>query len=109
MEVFSDVHVLRLARALIERPERWIQKVAATDADGVAVSSSCEDATRWCAWGAIVRTGGFGRAVAALACAMGYGGGLNPSRAIFDFNDSHTHAEVIGAFDQAIAILEGVP
>ena len=41
------------ARALIAKPEAWIQGTGACDADGEPIAVEHEDAVSWCATGAI--------------------------------------------------------
>ena len=84
----SALDVLIAARAKIEKPENWLNRCPDHDeeADG-----------RYCAARAIWSTASpsKGRAYEALAHAC----------AVFSvpqFNDTHTHAEVLAAFDRAI-------
>lgn len=89
--------ILTAARALIAEPERWTQGAYARDAAGVPVDDSAETAICWCASGALFKFSslpGADRARSAVASIVG---------PIPDFNDHHTHAEVLAAFDKAIA------
>jgi hypothetical protein len=92
--------ILRAARGKIERPENWTQKALARDADGGRADPFYEEATCWCASGALyaIGTALFGAVFEALARAMD---GDIPT-----FNDSHTHAEVLAAFSRAIELAE---
>ena len=77
------------AKALIDKPEKWCQGNA-IDAQG-----------RICASQALRTITGGGLADAeyeALADAM-----AGPGSLVCAWNDTHTHAEVIAAFDRAIA------
>lgn len=83
----STLQVLTEARALIAKPENWGWYVY-------------DDGRRMCAAGAVCRANGVSRwhggdAQIALqrvtGCYLG------------SFNDTHTHAEVLAVFDQAIA------
>jgi hypothetical protein len=91
--------ILRAARAKIERPENWTQKALARDADGGRADPFYEEATCWCASGALYAIGCgfyFGAVFDALARAM--------DGDIPGFNDTHPHAEVISKFDEAIVL-----
>ena len=101
------VEVLEKARARIEDPERWTQRVAGRDESGRAVP--IDKATQVCLDGALClqfpdedfRTLGgvppYKAAVALLEQATDY-------KNIADFNDTHTHPEVLAAFDRAIEL-----
>jgi hypothetical protein len=86
----SAQDVLVKARALIEKPENWCQKrFYMIDDAGRAVA--------WCAVGALEEFDPrLGCAYEALLAATG-------CKCISDFNDAHTHSEVLAAFDRAIA------
>jgi len=90
------------ARALIEKPENWTQKAMARDAIGCKVNLSNPGAVCFCALGAIDKSAPFENlfleAIRALKPYMGW--------AIETFNDRHTHAEVLEAFDKAIEAAE---
>jgi hypothetical protein len=86
--------VLVAARALIENPEDWRKGAYRTrDADGhVLARCACgalQDASR------PKRAGQSSAAYQALKAAMGGD--------VCEWNDDHTHAEVLAAFDKAIA------
>ncbi|MCQ8277956.1 hypothetical protein NFI95_05790 [Acetobacteraceae bacterium KSS8] len=87
------------ARDLIAVPERWTQRSYARTAAGATIGPKELPAVCWCSSGAILRTeNSWPRRFAAeevLGAAMG--------DSIVFFNDTHTHAEVIAAFDRAIA------
>jgi hypothetical protein len=97
--------ILRAARGKIERPENWTQEAFHRDRYGYWCLS--DDAVCWCAKGAMLAvrgrfwdldiTDGLDALTAAAGCY------------ITSFNDTHTHAEVIDAFDRAIAASESAP
>lgn len=92
--------ILKAARAKIERPECWTQDVFARDRSGDCVHVLSPNAVCWCSVGAckavvVADFNYFCAALDALADAMG-------TPEVADFNDTHTHAEVLGAFDKAI-------
>ncbi len=93
------VDILIAARAKIADPKHWIQKVMARLSDGTATSAFDPCATCWCSAGVIGSlTAGDSstqyQAIRLLSHAMGDN--------LVEFNDSHTHAEVLAAFDKAI-------
>lgn len=94
--------ILIEARAKIADPEHWTQGAFARNYTGSPCPARSGTAVRWCAVGAVL--------------VFSYEEGLRQSRAaelaalhdamerdIADFNDTHTHEEVIAAFDRAIA------
>jgi hypothetical protein len=100
--------ILIAARAKIEAPERWTHGAYARDAAGRKVEPTCPDAVRWCVRGAIDASTEqhsnkrpssvlFSQAVA------GYGALYIP---IWNDAPNRTHAEVLAAFDRAIAAAE---
>lgn len=94
----TTVEILRAAKARIDTPGKWYSG----DVRWEWTPDCGDDPT--CALLAISREVGgyfFHPAKAALSRAMG-GGGLY-SIDIPAFNDSHTHAEVMAAFERAIA------
>ena len=100
--------VLRDARALISKPENWRQGAMAgcrfMGGDiRMSLPTTHPMANCWCAAGAIKRVSAtdkeFGNAIVALAFYAMPGG-------VAAFNDTHTHAEVLAAFDKAIEATE---
>lgn len=55
----NSSHILRMAKALIQRPENWCQQAYALDAEGHRVPSNSPDAVRWCAYGATMKANEF--------------------------------------------------
>ena len=100
--------VLIEARELISDPERWSQRGYACDARGQTTMWDSPKAVSWCAFAAIRKAAGavpenrrehnalVERAQDKLARVIG-------GRGVFWFNTSHTHAEVLAAFDRTIA------
>jgi hypothetical protein len=92
----TTLDVLKAARERISDPARWCQETyRVLDAGGSAI--------RWCAMATISDTTEnnhlLGVAWGALRRAMGGG-------CIAEYNDTHTHAEVLALFDRAIAAEE---
>ena len=84
-KVGDSEYVLTTARALISKPENWIK-------------AAYEKGAAFCASGAMAKAGQslyYFNAYELLRKEMGGG--------ILRFNDSHTHEEVLAAFDRAIA------
>ena len=103
----TPLQTLKAARDLISDPARWTQGWFAKNERGLNVSEDHPDACCWCVLGAMKRVSsssiGFHQAAAILR-----------NRSMFrlfdlsEFNDTHTHAEVLALFDAAIAELEVV-
>lgn len=107
----TPVEILKAARELIAKPERWTRGCMARDELGNHVGVDDPEATCWCALGAISKASCckdddewwiaaipaeevVRRKIVALGFTM---------PAISSFNDSHDHAEVLALFDAAIA------
>lgn len=85
--------ILRKAKALIDSPKNWCQR---------AYKQWREDGScAYCASGAIMEAGGGGRNITAWTYLKRLCDG-SPA----GYNDSHTHAEVMQKFDEAIALAE---
>lgn len=93
----TRVEILIKARELISVPERWTQETMARTPLGDECPIDSDEASCWCAWGAISRvsTGDYYEAYSLITEMADYG--------VVNFNDTHTHAEVLGLFDRAIA------
>jgi hypothetical protein len=96
----SPVEILKAARELIAKPERWTRGYVAR-AGAVPLTSAMDvGATCWCAMGAVDKSAG-GPDFSAPALDLLYP--MLPGCGIAEFNDSHDHAEVLSLFDRAIA------
>lgn len=91
--------ILRKAKALIDTPEKWTQKVYARDSNDNDVSYAANSACKFCSLGALHRTSDN------LYLAMDYLG-KRFGTFIDNYNDTHTHAEVMAKWDEAIALAE---
>lgn len=99
----ETAEILRKARALIKDPKNWTQKACARDKYGYEVDVDSREAYCFCTIGAIAKVSGRstdGDARNALRDIIG------GRRSIANFNDEHTHAEVLALFDRAIARAE---
>lgn len=100
----KPVTILKRARKLIEKPERWIQGPYARTRDGVSTFGSDPAACAFCMAGAIQRvtnsTDGDDAAETFLDRATRDG--------LYAFNEKpgRKHAQVLRAFDKAIALAE---
>lgn len=99
----TTLETLEAARKLILFKKRWITGVSARGKSGMSVSSLSRHAVCFCSAGAIWRAASgnnaaFWDAIEALNAV------ISPS-SLPHFNDTHTHAEVLAAFDAAIAKL----
>lgn len=101
----TPLEILKSARARIEKPENWTQGAFARDSRGNAsLLGRHGNACSWCALGAILvlfepnleMNKEESLAMNALECAVG--------GSVMRFNDTHTHAEVLAAFDDAIEL-----
>lgn len=103
------VEVLRKARALIEKPECWTKGVFARDAEGRELEPNNWAATCFCSLGALAHASGCAPGAVSLrvlrTLAAQIGDPTFPRTEVADFNDApeRTHAEVLAAFDKAIA------
>lgn len=90
--------ILRAARALIEDPAHWTKETYARTRTGRECAIDSRSAVAFCAIGSLTRirtdADAFLGARRGLAVCCG--------DSIADFNDTHTHTEVIAAFDCAI-------
>lgn len=107
------IDILCAARARIADPARWTQGACARDDEGEACVSVSTHARSWCAVGAISYEGELAYARMGLE---GSSIALQMLRTligddVMNWNDApeRTHAEVIAAFDQAIADLGESP
>lgn len=90
--------ILTAARAIIEKPENWTQGYFARNKSYSPVHTDSAHACKFCAVGALH----------CIECdnwrdAFDYASRINPNIPLADFNDTHTHAEVLAMFDEAIA------
>lgn len=97
----SALIALTTARDLIAKPQRWTKHHYARDGRGNAVDPDDETACRFCASGA----------VQAAACGSDYVGAMvflagAMRGSVSQYNDSHNHREVMGAFLLAIKAAE---
>lgn len=96
--------ILVAAREKISAPERWTQFVGARTDDGYATYWGDPEAVCWCALGAVSAIDDRQRNVAVQSGAIK---ALQQSAgsALTEYNDTHTHADVLALFDCAIAAL----
>ena len=104
----ADVVVLTRARALIADERRWYKRAFALTWLDLPVTVGSRYARRFCALGALKRAGReLGLPVNEASRALEW----QTVRPVVDWNDDklRTHAEVIAAFDAAIATLDAMP
>lgn len=105
------LHFLRRARERISDPSNWAKEAYALDSYGVSVPVQSPSACAWCAVGAVVA-----EPLPLPSCdifmlvniAQGWGGEVVAHQPLIEFNDSHTHAEVLAVFDSTIQQVEAV-
>lgn len=100
----TPAEILRKARDLISVPERWTKGELARSAGGYKVSPRSSNATCWCIEGALIKASGeWAYETRAIKLMMQI-----VNSVLHGWNDApkRTHAEVLGAFDHAIALAE---
>lgn len=101
----TPAEVLIGAREIIADRERWTRERFCETAMGERCAYDSVDARRWSAWAAVCLTSGaVGHAYREALFAFRDYGAAN-GQGIVTFNDEHSHAEVVEAFDRAIAAL----
>ena len=103
----TPLETLKAARDLISDPARWTQFVQARDGHGTQVPHNDPTAHCFCIMGAVGRTAVQGNKMDALKV-LSRVTRRNFDTSIPDYNDTHTHAEVLALFDAAIAELEAI-
>lgn len=101
----ASVKILKDARELIHDPENWTQSAYARNKRGTVVSFEANNAVCFCAMGALFRVSPpdeTGTVFKFLRGASKECGSLSPS----NFNDHHSHEEVLALFDKAISLAE---
>lgn len=98
------VQILKDARALIADEKNWTQGALARGPSGGVVSYKSSVAVCFCSIGAIERIAK--KSTKALQVVEKFYRILPSGDGLADFNDSHTHAEVLALFDRAIARAE---
>lgn len=103
----NSLRLLRDARALISIPQRWTIGTGARTTYCQPCSADDRDAQSWCSIGAIARVhGGSINLTHPVFDYLRRGFGVKDESAIAQANDNRTHAEVLHAFDRAIALAE---
>ena len=113
----TALEILKKARAKITLPENWTQKEYARDSEGSGVS--IKDGVCFCSIGAIQSVAialdispiGIHLSIPVVQNWVSAVDTLNvilEGGSIIEFNDTHTHAEVLAMFDAGIASLEPV-
>lgn len=99
----NALEVLKESRKLIAQPEQWTQGTLARDEQGFATELYDANAVCFCAIGAIekVNCGNAGYN-AHIALTKTVGEEVN----FAEYNDTHSHAEVLAVWDETIARLE---
>ncbi len=100
----TTLEILKAARALIDREEKWTRGAVARTAHGYQVQSIDDSAVQFCILGALAKASNNWK-----LCLMA-GDSLRGllKTAIQEFNDAPTttHADVLALFDRAIAAEE---
>lgn len=102
----TTLQILKEARLLISDPERWTKGTFARNSENDPVLPDDKQAVCWCAVGSVGKvcetdSEGFGKVTNELSLIVA-------PDFIGDFNDTHSHPEVLAMFDKAITKLEEV-
>jgi hypothetical protein len=116
MDRETILNSLRASRDLIKDPNHWTQEAYARNEYGDVREAEADDAVRFCSMGALDRQPSVymkfanrdgviqrWRPIHFLNWAKAFNEGITT------FNDKHTHAEVMAAWDAAIKKLESIP
>lgn len=102
----ETVEILTKARELISDESRWTKYAYTRKADGEKADDQMDVAVCFCGVGAIAKVKGQNPMDATEsfeAYLLAQAAGVRDVVDFFTFNDTHTHAEVLAAFDRAIA------
>jgi hypothetical protein len=94
--------ILRKAKALIDTPEKWTKGSNARSMGGFKVSAYDESACKFCSIGALSKANNGDKRYSDIYY---YLDAAMVTR-VSAFNDTHTHAEVMAKWDEAIALAE---
>jgi hypothetical protein len=100
MDFEKTALVLRAAKSLIATPETWCRGASARNGRGNRVAVESPNAVQFCATGAVIKI--------VRGDAAEFFGPFHvlewsaPNWSITEFNDFHSHSEVMAAFDRAI-------
>lgn len=99
--------LLKAGRELITAPEHWTQHVSAKDAYGDSVFAGDATACQWCSVGALDKVAAdVPEPYAWLRGARALRAALPSTYSIPEFNDRHSHSEVLQLWDKAIVLAE---
>lgn len=105
----SFIELLQRVRKRIRDPKRWTQNAIARNYSGAPVWPENQSAVCWCVVGAIVRevyeSGERDWYTADKIADILHHNQMRRS-SLIDFNDSHTHEEVLAIIDRAIQEVE---
>lgn len=97
---------LKQAKSLIDSPEKWTTEFVARNAQGGCVAETSDEAICFCSVGALYKQAHISGLPYIPQDSWKYlRSGTNGVEAP-KYNDSHTHAEVMLAWDKAIALAE---
>ena len=94
--------ILRKAKALIDSPEKWLKGSYAADEHGNALQIDNQIACKFCSVGALQKICDDANVYFGAMFYLG----RETSNNVAIFNDTHTHAEVMAKWDEAIALAE---
>lgn len=102
------LEVLIKAREIIADPKRWTQGWYAKDCDGVMTDSMNADAVCWCSMGALTKAAhAIDNREAKYLATRVLADVIDQkfvAYSVLDYNDHHSHEEVLQMFDKAIEL-----
>ena len=98
----TTAQILTEARALIDTPEKWTQGELARNSKGRVIDYESKNAVCYCAAGALKRSAE--RRAKLLYTAESLLARVANVEFVWQFNDTHSHAEVMELFDRAISL-----
>lgn len=102
----NTLEVLIAARKLIEKPENWCKGAYARTARDYEVGPKEATATKWCVFGAVWKVADDPNGIAASNARWALNEQADGAVLLND-TTSTTHADVLAAFDRAIAAERG--
>lgn len=103
----TPLEILRGARELLAKPERWTKGESARDAWGKPISAFSTQATCFCLIGALYRAGGSLTEIVSIRKALQLLKTIGSLRSLAAFSDEQaTHADILALLDRGIEQLE---
>lgn len=98
----STKEILVQLRALLDKPEHWTQSQMARNVNSAPVDPTSEEATQWCMAGGLCKITSNKTGTSMYYILARDAISAVVSTRVVNFNDSHTHADVLAAIEEAI-------